>query len=72
VNLLDYSGHLQGDVFTKDILQRTTLSEQRRVRVFGNRVLRRIFGRKGDGVTGDMGRPYNEELYHSGDQIEMN
>ena len=28
-----------------------TLREERRLRVFDNRVLRRIFGPKGDGVT---------------------
>jgi len=55
-------GHLQGGVFTKDKLQRTTLREQRRVRVFENRVLRRIFGPKRDEATGDVGRPHNEVI----------
>ena len=31
-----------------------TLREERRLRVFGNRVLRRIFGPKRDEVTGGM------------------
>ena len=42
------------------------------MRVFENSVLRRIFGPKRDKVTGGMGRPHNEGLYHSGDQIEKN
>jgi hypothetical protein len=39
-----------------------TLREEQRLRVFENRVLRRIFGPKGDEVTGEWGRLYNEEL----------
>jgi hypothetical protein len=31
--------------------------------VFENRVLRRIFGPKGDEVTGEWGKLYNEELH---------
>jgi hypothetical protein len=38
------------------------LREQRRLRVFENRVLRRIFGRKRDGVTGEWRTLHNEEL----------
>ena len=38
-----------------------TLSEERRLRVFGNRVLRRIFRPKRDEVTGEWRKPYNEE-----------
>ena len=33
------------------------------MRVFENRVLRRIFGPKRDEVTGEWRRPYQEELY---------
>ena len=33
--------------------QRLTLREEHRLRVFKNRVLRRIFGSKGDEVTGE-------------------
>ena len=40
-----------------------TLREERRLRVFGNRVLRRIFGPKRDEVTGEWRRLHNEELY---------
>jgi hypothetical protein len=39
-----------------------TLREGRRLRVLGNRVLRRIFGPKRDEVTGDWRELYNEEL----------
>jgi hypothetical protein len=38
------------------------LREEHRLRVFENRVLRRIFGPKRDGVTGDWRRLHNEEL----------
>jgi hypothetical protein len=40
-----------------------TLREECRLRVFENRVLRRIFGPKGDEVTGEWRRIHNEELY---------
>jgi hypothetical protein len=39
-----------------------TLREEHRLRVFKNRVLRRIFGTKRDGVTGEWRRLHNEEL----------
>jgi hypothetical protein len=39
-----------------------TLREERRLRVFENRVLRRIFGPKRDEVTGEWTELYNEEL----------
>jgi hypothetical protein len=35
---------------------------ERRLRVFENRVLRRIFGPKRDEVTGDWRKLHNEEL----------
>jgi len=38
------------------------LREERRLRVFENRVLRRIFGSKRDEVTGEWRKLYNEEL----------
>jgi hypothetical protein len=40
-----------------------TLREEHRLRVFKNRVLRRIFGPKRDEVTGEWRRLHNEELY---------
>ena len=39
-----------------------TLREQRRLRVFENRVLRRVFGPKRDEVTGERRKLHNEEL----------
>jgi hypothetical protein len=39
-----------------------TLREEHRLRVFENGVLRRIFGPKRDGVTGEWRRLHNEEL----------
>jgi len=36
--------------------------EERRLRVFGNRVLRGIFGPKKDEVTGGCRRLFNQEL----------
>ena len=38
------------------------LREERRLRVFENRVLRRIFGSKRDEVTGELRKLHNEEL----------
>jgi len=40
-----------------------TLREERRLRVFENRVLRRIFGPKRGEVTGEWRKLHNEELY---------
>jgi len=40
----------------------TPLREERRLRVFENRVLRRIFGPKRDEVKGDGRKLHNEEL----------
>jgi hypothetical protein len=39
-----------------------TLREERRVKVFEKRVLRRIFGPKRDEVTGEWRKLHNEEL----------
>ena len=57
-----------------------TLREERKLRVFENRVLRRIFGPRRDEVTGEWRRLHNEELndfllltqYCAGDKIEKN
>jgi hypothetical protein len=40
-----------------------TLREEHRVRVFENRVLRKIFGPKSDEATGEWRRLHNEEHY---------
>jgi len=52
------------------------LREERKLRVFENMVLR-IFGPRGDEVTGEWRRWHNEELndlylYCAGDKIEKN
>jgi hypothetical protein len=39
-----------------------TLREERRLRVFGNKVLRRIFGLKREDVIGEWKKLHNEEL----------
>ena len=57
-----------------------TSREERRLRVFENRVLRRIFGPKRDRVTGEWRKQHNEELndlyssfkFCSHDKIEKN
>jgi hypothetical protein len=41
-----------------------TLREEHRLRVFENRVLRRIFGPKSDEVTGGWRKLDNEELHN--------
>jgi hypothetical protein len=41
-----------------------TLREEHRLRVFENRVLRRIFGPKRDEVTGGCRKLHNEELHN--------
>jgi hypothetical protein len=51
-----------------------TLREEHRLRVFENRVLRRIFGPKRDEVTGDWRRQHNEvlnDLYSSPTTIRV-
>jgi hypothetical protein len=40
-----------------------TIREEHRLRVFENRVLRRIFGPKRNEVTGEWRKLHNEELY---------
>jgi hypothetical protein len=41
-----------------------TLREEHRLRVFENRVLRRIFGPKEDQVTGEWRKLHNEKLHN--------
>jgi hypothetical protein len=51
-----------------------TLREEHRLRVVENRVLRRIFGPKRDGVMGGWRKLHNEELhnvYSSPSKIRM-
>ena len=38
------------------------MREERRLRVFENRVLRRVFGLKRDEVTGELRKLHNKEL----------
>jgi hypothetical protein len=40
-----------------------TLRKERRLRVFENRVLKRIFGPKRDEITGEWRKLHNEELH---------
>jgi hypothetical protein len=40
-----------------------TLKDEHRLRVFNNRVLRKIFGSKRDDVTRSWGKLHNEELH---------
>ena len=50
------------------------LKEERRLRVFENKVLRRIFGSKRDGVTGEWRKLLNEErkdLYWSPNSVRV-
>ena len=52
-----------------------TLREERKLRVFENTVLRRIFGPRKDEVIGEWRRLHNEkinDLYCAGDKIEKN
>ena len=44
-----------------------TSREERRLRVLENRVLRRIFGPKRDGVTGEWRKLHNESVMICGD-----
>jgi hypothetical protein len=41
-----------------------TLREEHRLRVFENRVQRKIFGRKTEEVAGDWRRLHNEDLHN--------
>jgi hypothetical protein len=41
-----------------------TIREEHRLRVFENRVLRKILGPKRDEVTGEWRKPHNEEIHN--------
>jgi hypothetical protein len=45
-----------------EVVVNFTLREERRLKVFENRVLRRVFGPKRDKVTGEWRKLHNEEL----------
>ena len=53
---------IKGDVLYGCETWSLTLRDERRLRVFKNRVLRRVFGPKRDEVTGKWGKLRNEEL----------
>jgi hypothetical protein len=50
-------------VWRGEITWSLTLRKERRLRVFENRVLRRVVGHKRDEVTEVWGKLYNEELH---------
>jgi len=64
------SKHLKINIYRNIIFQvfygyetwSLTLKEERRLRVFENRVLRRIFGPKREEVTGEWRKLHNKEL----------
>jgi hypothetical protein len=49
-----------------------TLREEQRLRVFENRVLRRITGPKRDEVTGEWRKLHNEELHKLYSSLNIN
>jgi len=54
--------HRPSYVYKTHVPQPLTLREERRLKVFENRVLRRIFGSKRDEVAGEWRKLHNEEL----------
>jgi hypothetical protein len=46
-----------------------TLREQHKLRVFENKVMRRIFGPKSDEVTGGWRKLHNEELHEGAGNV---
>jgi hypothetical protein len=52
--------------------QSPTFREEHRLKVFENRVLLRIFGRKRDGVTGGWRKLHNEKLHEMGGACKTN
>jgi hypothetical protein len=61
---------IDGKVFKIDVVCRwcetwsLTVREEHKLRVFENRVLKRVFGPKKDGVTGGWRKLHNEELHN--------
>ena len=67
VNVVNYNIAIYCKNCTKHVGCETwslTLREERRLKVFENGVLRRIFGPKRDEVTGEWRKLHNEELNH--------
>jgi hypothetical protein len=50
--------------YYNDVISSDTVREEHKLRVFEDRVLRRIFGPKRDGVTGGWRKLHNEELHN--------
>jgi len=48
-----------------------TLRKEQRLRVFDNRLLKKIFGPKRSVVTGDWRRLHNEEFYYLCSSLNM-
>ena len=55
-------GHYENNLLYGCETWSLTLREERRLRVFENRMLRRVFGPKRDKVTGEWKKLHNEEL----------
>jgi hypothetical protein len=58
------SGDIEPYSHRVDRCSTVTLNEEHRLRVFENRVLRRIFRPRSDEVTGDCRKRHNEELHN--------
>ena len=77
LNCVHYSAKVEGQNLYGCESWSLTLREERRLRVFENGVLKRIFGPKRDEVTGEWRKLHNEELkgpvlitqYRAGDKI---
>jgi hypothetical protein len=63
VNVKIYKIIIMPDVLYGSETWSVTLREEHRLRVFENRVLRRIFGPKRDEITGEGRKLHNEELH---------
>jgi hypothetical protein len=59
-----YSRLFAGLTARQTFLYYKPLREEHRLRVFENRVLRRIFGPKRDEVTGEWRKLHNDELHN--------
>ncbi|KAJ4448991.1 hypothetical protein ANN_00383 [Periplaneta americana] len=59
----DVIGGIRNTVMPSDCSPTLTLREEQRLRVFENKVLRKIFGAKRDEVTGEWRKLHNAELH---------